>query len=112
MARYIDADKFECAILHEDIEIAKHKCKDFESYIGGAEQFRFQVKNAISKQPTADVVEIVRCKDCKYCRPRNKSEKRIYFEGVLICESCQMADEPCAVCEDDFCSYGERKEKL
>ena len=59
----------------------------------------------------ADVVKVVRCKDCKYSRPRNKSEKNIYFEDVLICESCEMADEPCAVCETDFCSYGERKGK-
>ena len=57
-----------------------------------------------------DVVKVVRCNDCKFSRPRNKSEKNIYFEGVLICESCQMADEPCAVCDDDFCSYGELKE--
>ena len=66
---------------------------------------------AIDMIPTADVVEVVRCKDCKYSRPRNKSEKNIYFEDVLICESCEMADEPCAVCETDFCSYGERKGK-
>lgn len=58
----------------------------------------------------ADVVKVVRCKDCKFRRPRNKSEKNIYFEDVLICESCQMADEPCAVCDTDFCSYGELKE--
>lgn len=64
-----------------------------------------------NQTPTADVVEVVRCKDCKYSRPRNKSEKNIYFEDVLICESCEMADEPCAVCETDFCSYGERKGK-
>lgn len=63
------------------------------------------------KQSTTDVVEVVRCKDCKYSRPRNKSEKNIYFEDVLICESCEMADEPCAVCETDFCSYGELKER-
>ena len=62
-------------------------------------------------KPKTDVVKVVRCKDCKFSRPRNKSEKNIYFEGVLICESCQMADEPCAVCVDDYCSYGELKER-
>jgi hypothetical protein len=60
---------------------------------------------------TVDVVKVVRCKDCKFSRPRNKSEKNIYFEGVLICKSCQMADGTCAVCDDDFCSYGELKER-
>lgn len=68
----------------------------------------YKVENGKHK---ADLVEVVRCKDCKYSRPRNKSEKNIYFEDVLICESCEMADEPCAVCETDFCSYGERKGK-
>ena len=58
-----------------------------------------------------DVVEVVRCKDCKYSRPRKTDERHIYFEGVLICESCLMADEPYTVWKDDFCSYGERKEK-
>ena len=57
------------------------------------------------------VVKVVRCKDCKYSRPRKKDERHIYFEGVLICESCLMADEPYVVWEDDFCSYGELKER-
>ena len=59
-----------------------------------------------------DLVEVVRCKECKYSRPRNKIEKNMYFEGVLICESCQMAAKPYAVCDDDFCSYGERKSEV
>ena len=69
-----------------------------------------QVCVICGKTEPRDLVEVVRCKDCKYSRPRNESEKHRYFEGVLICESCEMADEPVAVCFDDFCSYGERKE--
>lgn len=68
------------------------------------------IENEIELIPAADVVEVVRCKDCKYSRPKNKSEKNIYFEDVIICESCEMADEPCAVLTNDFCSYGERKD--
>lgn len=48
--------------------------------------------------PTADVVEVVRCKDCKYVKPMS-------FKGYFMCKRhhkyCRKAD--------DFCSYGERK---
>lgn len=48
------ADEFEYLVLHEDVEVAKHKCRDYESYINGAEQFRFQVKNLIRKAVARD----------------------------------------------------------
>lgn len=58
--------------------------------------------------PTADVVEVVRCKDCKYYQNSPN--------GL-----CYLHTEPCdnakgykgeAVCVEDnsFCSYGERKD--
>ena len=63
----------------------------------------------VEEQPTADVVPVVRCKDCKYCRKPKGKEKYRYFEGVLLCESYEMSDDVCAVNPDDYCSYGERK---
>ena len=47
--------------------------------------------------PTADVVEVVRCRECKYC-----------FNGK--CECPQWEDPYYAhfVIENDFCSYGAR----
>ena len=48
------------------------------------------------KLPAADVVEVVRCKDCKY----NVGTKK-----------CLHPDSFFAVPkDDDFCSYGERKD--
>ena len=50
--------------------------------------------------PTVDAVEVVRCKDCRH------------FGGHGACH-CHAADEngtPIFVREDDFCSYGERKD--
>lgn len=41
--------------------------------------------------PYADVVEVVRCKDCKYA----------------MTQDCPMDEQY----EDDYCSYGERKEQ-
>lgn len=50
----------------------------------------------IWKAPAADVVEVVRCKDCKY----NIGTKK-----------CLNPDSFFAVPkDDDFCSYGERKD--
>ena len=42
------AEEFEYFVLHEDIEVVEPKCKDYESYINGANQFRHQIKNGIN----------------------------------------------------------------
>ena len=81
-------------------------CKDYASYD------KDSIISCDNFKNKADYVAVVRCKDCKYSRPRNESEKHRYFEGVLICESCEMADEPVAVCFDDFCSYGEKESEV
>ena len=41
-------EKFEYFILNEDIEVVEPKCKDYESYINGVNQFRYQIKNYIN----------------------------------------------------------------
>ena len=56
----------------------------------------------INEQPTADVVEVVRCKDCKHLW-RGFPER-----GMLSC--MQNPFRRRQVMLDDFCSYGERKE--
>ena len=67
MSRYIDATPLEnnCTKLFADI---------------------------VKAQPTADVIEIVRCKDCKW------------WDG----NDCKARDID-VVDVDDFCSYGERR---
>lgn len=57
-------------------------------------------------KPSADVVEVVRCNDCKHCEVIYPF-KHLGMEAVerLYCKSdhkSRMAT--------DFCSYGERKE--
>ena len=46
-----------------------------------------------------DAVPVVRCKDCGY-----KASAEV-IDGFLICPASGME-----ICDDDFCSYGERKE--
>lgn len=53
-------DELEYSILHEDIEIAEHKCKDYESYVNGANQFRHQMKNLVRKAVRGDVEPVTK----------------------------------------------------
>ena len=56
-----------------------------------------KVIGRIEAVPTADVVEVVRCKDCERITP---------VEGGL--PLCTLHNT--AVAYNDFCSYGERKD--
>ena len=64
------------------------------------EQLTPLVKSLIQKQPAEDVVEVVRCKDCKYWQDNN---------GGYPHEECKWSENETPDL-DDFCSYGERKE--
>ena len=52
--------------------------------------------------PACDVVEVVRCKNCKHFCPYEGEEHKGDCAELVGLESC--------VYEDDFCSYGERKD--
>lgn len=88
MARYIDAEKFEREMYHEAFETDS----DMQKWDSGC-WIRYKMfENCIAQQPTADVVEVVRCKDCISNR-----------DGF-----CNFLDRPIA--ENDFCSYGKKVE--
>ena len=53
--------------------------------------------------PACDVVEVVRCKDCKHYSPDNK-------KGLLH-SPCDRIFAMSICHEDSFCSFGERKEE-
>lgn len=88
MARYIDADEIDYTVtIVGEAENAGYRAVAFES--------------DIDEMPTADAVEVVRCKDCKYWHsPTNDDmhycKLRFGLQGI--------------VAESDFCSYG-KKEK-
>lgn len=52
--------------------------------------------------PKADVVEVVRCKDCKHYKPYSKPVED--FDGECIVRECETD-------ENEFCSYGTPKER-
>lgn len=92
MARYIDADK-----LRNRVKIQTNPYgKPTLEYASG-----LKVLVMIDQEPTADVEEVVRCKDCQYCKESEVTDR-------LFCDWHREYFETEA---DNFCSYGERKEK-
>ena len=88
MARYIDADK-----MREDwLEDGENE------YVYDANS----VLESIDRQPTADVVEVVRCKEC------------VHWGGVTFGFICRKFSSPSTkICmgADCYCSYGEKKDE-
>ena len=92
MARYIDAE-----LLKENF--AKRLNNRFGILIK-IDDTAVDLGLAIADTPTADVVEVVRCKDCK--------ESYTSKDGKLRCDKLHPSLD--WVEADDFCSYGERKD--
>lgn len=88
MRRYIDADLLLAQCRRNPLFERTEKDKGM-IYIE---------RSIIDDTPTADVVEVVRCKDC-----RNSRES--YDEEIWFC--MHFAD---TVDSESFCSYGERKD--
>ena len=97
MARLIDADK-------RIAEIKKLYCDGCDNY-GGVKCLDCWVDDAmclIDDAPSVDAVPVVRCGKCKNFRPYEGEEHEGDCAELIGLESC--------VYEDDFCSYGERKD--
>ena len=70
----------------------------------------------VREHPTADVVEVVRCEECKCLMKEIVVEQTPYgFENEKIKFGCQrildLTGEWVDVMLDDFCSYGTPKER-
>ena len=70
------------------------------------EHYNALINQLITKQPAADVVEVVRCKDCKRCY-----EKRTKLNNQLMRFCMRMDGNEYQVNANDFCSYGTPKER-
>ena len=87
MSRYIDAEK-----LSNMIEAKA------DTLIEGKEAFLYVAK-WLDLLPATDVVEVVRCKDC------------IHYNRISgVCMHFGYYTYQPDVDDDDYCSYGERKE--
>ena len=98
MSRYIDADK----MLKEYQEtLCFNVLCSLCPFLDNIKDDTCQVEKWINAQPTADVVEVVRCKDCRYWQDNQ--------EGHYPNELCPW-DKNETPDEDDYCSFGERRE--
>lgn len=104
MARYIDADA-----LIENIK--RVYCTDCNNYnkvrcrACGTDDAMTMIEDA----PTADVVEVVRCKDCRFCK--NLPNGLCYAWTEPYANERGYKGEAHCVEPDDFCSMGQRKEQ-
>lgn len=96
MARYIDADK-----LTDKLEELQ-----FNAPVMTPVMKIYNVIELVEDQPTTDVVEVVRCKDCKRCY-----EKRTKRNNQLMRFCMRMDGNEYQVNANDFCSYGTPKER-
>lgn len=92
MARYIDADRLRDRVKTETNPYGKPTLE----YASG-----LKVLVMIDKEPTADVVEVVRCRDCVYS----------HFDSSSLRYSCHREWNRRHVEEDDFCNYGKPQKR-
>ncbi len=84
MARYIDVESL--------------KNDGYSCWHDGKGNVYYEVDHA----PTADVVDVVRCRGCMNCEiVTDQFDNDWYF--------CKKTKDNAEVNPDDFCSYGERK---
>lgn len=92
MSKFIDIDKFIEDLGFENTE------QEREENIG-----EIVTLEDFDRQPISDIVEVVRCKDCKFSKKGNVVLGVSDYECLKTGITCLDAD--------DFCSYGERKKE-
>ena len=97
MAEYIERGALMQFPIRRDHYDRKNGNKHF---INGIESVLEYAENL----PTADVVPVVRCKDCKWFADNNDGD----WFGCWLFQTIQIIPED-APKPDDFCSYGEAK---
>lgn len=87
-------------------ESTKHDGIEWVIYNRASESALNMIERGVQEIPAADVVEVVRCKDCAHVNVEVR-DYAMYLpkQCELYCELDELPVKP-----DDFCSYGERKE--
>lgn len=86
-----------------DVDKAIEVCDWYEHEYSECEEYIRQIAEDIRHLPAADVVEVVRCADCKY---QDKGQNEC--ESWSMCKYRSWLYFP--VNDEDFCSNGERNE--
>ena len=107
MKEYIEREKLTKHIEDEIEAFGNPNESDNPVAYGGLLSMKY-CRSAVVTAPTADVVEVVRCKDCKYYIPKENLADE-YANPIGADGLCDNTDK--YTDEDDYCSYGERKEQ-
>lgn len=109
MSEYISCDAA-IAIIEEKQKELCPVGRYSRHYVYGTDRERFdawqEIIDALGASKTADVEEVVRCKDCKWFADNNGGE----WYGCQMFHVVRITPED-APKPDDFCSYGERREE-
>lgn len=103
MAEYIE--KHKAVNLLTALENEFQQFKPFKGFEHAMYRKLCETEIAIGKLPAADVVPVVRCKDCKWFADNNGGQ----WYGCQMFQVVRITPED-APKPDDFCSYGERKD--
>ena len=82
-----------------DIYAAVAIVNKYSNSQSNVEDVTADIINELFTAPAADVIEVVRCKDCKHYDPYDQTERFYCYDGIGGC------------LPNDFCSYGERREE-
>lgn len=94
MSKYVNVDDY-CANLCKcnSRECDKSKCRLWQA-------------------STADVKEVIKCKECKFFREFRDNVKEKSVDGLCVKAMLHRCDEQFSFkSNDDYCSYGKRWEK-
>ena len=105
MSKYINVDEVE-RIIRNDVPLKLLMTNSLNCAVKNGIEI---AKIIYEKAKPADVVEVVRCKDCVHSREMSKYEKEIYLENCIGCTMHSKSYHDAIMKDDDFCSYGERK---
>lgn len=90
-------------------ELCTDKCPKAETLHETSKGRMYATKAFIDLQKKVEIgqlVEVVRCKDCIRYRNNGYSSK----DGICL-DRCDIGAHEADVYEDDFCSYGERRDE-
>ena len=95
MAKYINADE-----LFTNLDTIEYPVAEFsiDDYVDGFSDGISTAMKEVMAMPSADVMEVVRCLDCKYYKTGKDYE--------AYCNHINGLDE---AKDNDFCSYGEKR---
>lgn len=102
MKEYIERESLQDEIRSLSMSITGLRCgkgvlnEYLNEYI---KQYREGILRIVDGQPTADVISVVRCKDCKHLNPMEIGGYRKCLRDNLWKDT------------DDFCSRGERRKE-